>query len=332
MAAPAIDPESGVLIYPQWLTWEHQFSATNNPYDWAITSGAFPTGMTFQPSGSVTVSATGDTVNWTAHGLANGTCVVFRSLTGGTGLAINTRYFVVNAAADTFKLSTTPGGSAIDVTVDYTAALIYRPGFLTGAGTVPGVSDVRITATNADPATSAEVLFSLGIISAAAAPDANADLVWDLATDNLIVQTNSTLNLTPADRATPILFFKEHDDRILRLRTVKNASIIDLGAIDDDACLMVVKEVEPDAKIEISTNSQKIGTGDANSILIYIKLNGSSLAGALSNYEDDKGTILNALVEIELTYPNPYFASTPATLRRTSKTFTIQIERDLGDH
>ena len=333
MSAPVIDPESSVLSYPQWLTWEHQFSATNNPYDWSIASGAFPTGMTFQPAYAGTASNIGDTINFTAHGLANGTCIVFRTLTGGTGLSINTRYFVINTAADTFQVSLTSGGAAMTITADYSAVAFYRPGFLTGAASMPGISTVRLVATNAGPTDSAEVLFTISIEPAAAVPDSNADIVWDFATNSVIVQTSSALNLTAVDRDTPILFVKEEDDLIARLRLVKNGSVLDLGDLPDANSLkLVLKELEPEAQVLLSDNADKAGTGDSSSYLVHAKFNGDSLAASLTNYETDAGTFYDALAEFELTFTNPgYFAGTPATLRRTSKTFRIRIERDLGE-
>ncbi|MEI9895229.1 MAG: hypothetical protein WDN28_15395 [Chthoniobacter sp.] len=55
------------------------------------------------------------------------------------------------------------------------------------------------------------------------------------------------------------------------------------------------------------------------------------MKASLSNYEADTGTFYNALAEIELTYTNPFGAFGPATLVRTSRTFRLQIERDLGE-
>ncbi|MEI9895231.1 MAG: hypothetical protein WDN28_15405 [Chthoniobacter sp.] len=106
---PVIDPESSILSYPQWLPWEHQFSATNLPVSWAINSGSFPSGMTFEPRWDVTLSDSGDVVNLAAHGFANGTLLVFSAIpSGGGGLSVGTRYYVVNAAADTFQLAAAP--------------------------------------------------------------------------------------------------------------------------------------------------------------------------------------------------------------------------------
>lgn len=56
-------------------------------------------------------------VTLTAHGLANGNKIYFT--TNGalpTGLTVNTKYFIINATVNTFQLSATLGGSAINTT------------------------------------------------------------------------------------------------------------------------------------------------------------------------------------------------------------------------
>ena len=65
-------------------------------------------------SGTADVST--DTITRTAHGLANGTKVSFSALGTVTGVSINTIYYVVNAATDTFQVAATAGGAAIDLT------------------------------------------------------------------------------------------------------------------------------------------------------------------------------------------------------------------------
>jgi len=332
MSVPIVSSLSSILSFNQWLYWQVNFIASGTPYDYRIDSGNVPPGMVFQPSLSATASASGDTINATAHGLVNGTCLVGRTLTGGTGLSTATLYFVVNALANTFQLATTPGGAAVDITVDYSAVLLYQPGVLSGAGTLPGVYPFTLFATNGTGESAAGVTFSVGIKPAAPAQDANVDVVWDFAANAIIAQTSSVLNLTPAPRDTPIMYCKEQDDFIIRLRTTKGATMLDLGAIVDGDCKLVLKQNETEAKLVVSDASVKVGTGDANSILIHAKINGDAIAAAFSNVENDNGTIFAALAEIELTYPNPgYFAGSPTTLRRTSPTFRIQSERDLGE-
>lgn len=69
-----------------------------------------------------TVEADDNVVTSTAHGLAVDDVVRFTSLTGGTGLAVATNYWVISVpTANTFTISATKGGSAVDVTVDATA-------------------------------------------------------------------------------------------------------------------------------------------------------------------------------------------------------------------
>lgn len=67
----------------------------------------------------ITVTATNgsDTINATAHGLANGNKVQFS--TDGTmpaGLSENQDYFVITSAANTFQVSLTSGGTAVNFT------------------------------------------------------------------------------------------------------------------------------------------------------------------------------------------------------------------------
>jgi hypothetical protein len=56
-------------------------------------------------------------VTWTAHGLANGTPIVF-STTGTlpTGLLPGVTYYVVEQTTNAFEVAATPGGASIDTT------------------------------------------------------------------------------------------------------------------------------------------------------------------------------------------------------------------------
>lgn len=74
----------------------------------------------------VTGVASSDTFTLTAHGLIDTNQVKFTALTGGTGLAVNTLYYVVTAAANTFQLSLSSGGAAVNFTTDVTAGTLVR--------------------------------------------------------------------------------------------------------------------------------------------------------------------------------------------------------------
>lgn len=70
--------------------------------------------------------ASSDTFTDNGHGYANGDVVVFSAITGGAGLVIGRVYFVIGSTANTYQLSTTPGGSAVNFTTDVSAATIAR--------------------------------------------------------------------------------------------------------------------------------------------------------------------------------------------------------------
>lgn len=87
----------------------HQFfQAGDTVYEW--NGSAFPTAQTF----TVTIASPG-VFTCNAHGYANGNTVVL-STTGAlpTGLATSTLYYIVSATTNTFELSATSGGTAIN--------------------------------------------------------------------------------------------------------------------------------------------------------------------------------------------------------------------------
>lgn len=64
------------------------------------------------------------------HGLVNGTpCQVTSTGSMPGGLAVNTLYYVVNQATDTFKLSTTYNGAAIDITSQGTGTITIKEAY-----------------------------------------------------------------------------------------------------------------------------------------------------------------------------------------------------------
>lgn len=74
---------------------------------------------------AATAQATGDTITSTAHGIANNEVVYLTDLVGGAGLTASTPYYVIGTAANTFQVATTPGGSAVDITTNYTSLTVH---------------------------------------------------------------------------------------------------------------------------------------------------------------------------------------------------------------
>lgn len=73
---------------------------------------------------SVTGDAATDVITATAHIYTANQTVIFTAITGGTGLSANTVYFVRNPSGNTFQLSTTSGGAAINFTTNITAGTV----------------------------------------------------------------------------------------------------------------------------------------------------------------------------------------------------------------
>lgn len=113
------------------------------------------TGWTLHDSASKTiealysaVDATGNLVNSTAHGFANGNRVFY---TGGQaadvigGLTHGVYYFIVGVAADTFQLAATQGGAAIDFTSQGTGTHTFER---TEVDVAPGSIDTTLERVN----------------------------------------------------------------------------------------------------------------------------------------------------------------------------------------
>jgi len=74
--------------------------------------------------GPVTFTASTNTVNRTNHGYENGSLVRFYNIQTTTGITEDEDCYVINATANTFQVSATPGGSAITLTNDGSATLL----------------------------------------------------------------------------------------------------------------------------------------------------------------------------------------------------------------
>lgn len=83
----------------------------------AITSNVIALGSATQTG---TAAAATDLITLASHGLANGDTIHFTSLGASGGLSLAPAYFVVNSSTNTFSVSLTKGGTAVDITVDGT--------------------------------------------------------------------------------------------------------------------------------------------------------------------------------------------------------------------
>lgn len=122
---------------------------------WAMFDTIISTGTEQTAGATVTMTiASPCVVSWTAHGLPNGSSLTL-STTGAlpTGLTTGTTYYVVGAAANTFNLAATLGGSAITTTGSQSGThtaiadlcVVVSPGICNGVAVldVSGISAVK---------------------------------------------------------------------------------------------------------------------------------------------------------------------------------------------
>jgi hypothetical protein len=75
---------------------------------------------------SLTGTASTDVFSLVAHGYANDDIVYLYNLTGGTGLTEYNQYYIINKTDDTFQLSASLGGGAVDFTTDVSAGTVQN--------------------------------------------------------------------------------------------------------------------------------------------------------------------------------------------------------------
>ena len=94
------------------------------------------------PSVTNSADATNNLINWTNHGLSAGSRVRFTATTIPTGLTANQDYYVIDTGmtANAFKVSTTEGGSEVDITAAGGGLVVWT----TGPGWIANNNTIRI--------------------------------------------------------------------------------------------------------------------------------------------------------------------------------------------
>lgn len=138
-------------VYDSLLGDSMVVTAMNNPRNQdAIATGVLPAtlglGLDEYPDlptnngagvTDVTATAADDVLTKAAHAFKDGDRVTFVSGTGFTGLVVGTKYFVRDAATNSFKLAATAGGVAINITVDGSVGVFQRAENLIGFAGAP---------------------------------------------------------------------------------------------------------------------------------------------------------------------------------------------------
>ncbi len=192
-------------------------------------------------------------------------------------------------------------------------------GLILGASSVPGVFVLTngLKVTNVTGTTTMSL--TIGIEASAVQPISGIDLFVDVVT--------GVVTTPVAPSKDTLVACKEGDDLLIFCRFTKSGIILDL---DLTKLQLSIKELEPEGLLLTSDLWEKDGAGTAAVYKIHAKIESPALSAALTNYEGDYGTAFSALAEIERV-ENSSAIATQATLRTTSRTFPITIDRDLGE-
>ena len=369
MSAPVIDSTTSVLGFKQWETWQYQPYATNGPGRWRNNT-ALPSGLvldiaTGALSGPVQLPGV-FLVGLTASNGYEVTRIVCNDDNAGS---LTAKWFVLSGAGGSYAywFKVDGSGSAPSTGATYTrevaiasnataaaiaeamatALLAENQWYVRRDGAALWLYDfalgTRTDAADGSAATgflintisqgaasaidSAEVLFTIGIEPAAKTADILPALNFDLDTGEV---TFNGAGATGTGDSAFLLSIKEGDDWLPRVTFSRSGTAIPVE-IADDSLTLALKQYEPEGELVVSSAS-KAETGTDN-YLLYCQFKADALTAALSDYEAETGTYFYGLAELRAVMTNPFHASLgigAETLRKTSSTFRIRIERPIS--
>ena len=199
-------------------------------------------------------------------------------------------------------------------------------GRISGAATLPGVFVVSLVAGNAD-GVSDPVIFTFGIEPGGnVRPSGVLEIYIDLLTRMVSLNAQNFGSAGGKDNG-PLFWTKRGDDLVFHVTFLKGGVVADLEVI---ALKFALKELEPETVLVSGDDWRKLGEGEQAAYRLHVKLDSPELSSALTNYEEDAGTLFDALGEFEWIELNDYDPQVgPPYLRNTTRTFLVEVARDL---
>jgi hypothetical protein len=195
-------------------------------------------------------------------------------------------------------------------------------GLISGAATEEGVFLASLTATNGD-GTSAPFILTIGIFEKLWRDEGALPINVDLRTGRVYPHNNT--NWKPGDW----VIFGKTGDKFL----------VEIGYTADggQTCVPVqpvtlkvgLREFDTSPVLWVSSGDFEMFTsGGVTRYRIVLDLTGAAVARAVRNYEDDYGTWVEALAEIELVQ-NIVMNGEAVLLRKTSQHFSFRIAKEM---
>lgn len=334
MAAPVISSTQSYLGFRKNEPFQFFPTATGNPLRWALDKNVTGLAIETHPIYAATGVHATDVVTATGHDFENGDKVYFVSISGGSGLAANTIYYVRDKATDTLKLAATLGGAAIDFGSDISAAQLQKvsTGRIYSASgiAVQGPITLLVSATNGDGTGTREFVLGIGPGSSVAAGEADTaiDLALDLTTG--LVKPGRTMAATQTAEAQGVEalgFIKSGDVRIFAIRAFKDGVQVDPNFT---ALKMVFKELSDESVLIDADSMEKVGSGADAVFRLAVTVTRTAVAAPLSNNVTDRESAFDSLVELEWRATVTH-DSVPLNLVGSSQVFTLKLSGDFAE-
>jgi len=190
------------------------------------------------------------------------------------------------------------------------------------------VYNIAFTAINGD-GPSTPLTFTLGIEATTALPPVDAvDATVDLGTGEVTVAYPSARKVSRNGvDVTPLFWLKQNDERLVHVRFTKGGVVWD-GTLD--TLKITLKSVESESVIVASSTMLRGDIGSSTYYRMAVIVSSSALNGALGDAEDDDGSGLAAIAELEWTWENDLVPTVGSgVLRTTSLTFLVGIAPEL---
>lgn len=172
-------------------------------------------------------------------------------------------------------------------------------GAITGTPTTVGFWQTVLAATNVDGTDRVILLIPVLPSTAETLPDP-FDLRLDFDTDSLLVLKDGA----PAEEGEVLFYAPSGTNRMLSIGIIADGKYTDADPEEDGITLKLgLKERETERLIELAGGEPTPETLDDGTIVYRIpfRITSGNWAGALLDYEDDEGTMIKALAEMQLT-------------------------------
>ena len=185
------------------------------------------------------------------------------------------------------------------------------------------VYSLQITATNSSSETSNPMTITIGVERNAFELSAATEIDINLRTGKA-----SMPNVEMGDEGKMIFHAKSGDIMPVTIGLMKDGYSQDINVNNIN---FYAKEYEPETLYRITNGvMRKVGSGVGCRYQCMLDFSAAALETVLSNYEEDAGTYVDMVAEIQIDFQQDVGTNTSSNSVKTSQNFILRLSRDLG--